>query len=105
MVYTSPQLSYPRDATVTDILLDYNFNNTVLEKPAIIDGPSGATVYTYGSLRSSVKKLASHLSQYILNDYPEATVAVLVPNSVSDQGVLDHSFRYSISNGSDVFGS
>ncbi|KAH7051148.1 4-coumarate-CoA ligase [Macrophomina phaseolina] len=38
---TNEILDYPRDATLTDILLNYNFNNTPPQKPAIIDGASG----------------------------------------------------------------
>lgn len=55
-------LAYPSDATLSEILLDYNLNNTPDDKPAIIDGVSGRVEYTYGSLRQGVRVLAAYFA-------------------------------------------
>ncbi|KAH6886157.1 4-coumarate-CoA ligase [Thelonectria olida] len=45
MIYRSAEaLDYPKDVTLTELLLNYNLNNTPAEKPAIIDGISGQVV-------------------------------------------------------------
>ena len=62
MIHTSSTpLDYPQDASLTDVLLDFNINNTPPDKPAIIDGLSGKVVFTYSSFRSGVRKIARHL--------------------------------------------
>ncbi|KAK7707916.1 hypothetical protein SLS63_013597 [Diaporthe eres] len=62
-IYANPEkLQYPKDTTLTEVLLYHNLNNTPDEKPSIIDGYSGETVFTYASLRTSVRKLARHFS-------------------------------------------
>jgi 4-coumarate--CoA ligase len=77
MVYVSPQtLEYPKDATLTDILLEFNFNQTPPEKPAIIDGPSGVTVFTYDGFRTGVKKVANHL-HHNFSLRPGTVIAIL----------------------------
>lgn len=82
MIYRSSKvLDYPQDATLTDILLNFNFNNTPPEKPAIIDGPSGNVVFTYESLRLAVRSFASHL-QNRLGVQPGDVVAILSTTKV-----------------------
>lgn len=62
-IYVNPEkLQYPKDITLTEILLYHNLNNTPGDKPSIIDGYSGETVFTYASLRTSVRKVARHFS-------------------------------------------
>ena len=62
MIYQSSEtLDYPRDASLTDLILNYNLTNAPPEKPAIIDGPTGEIVYTYASFRESVRKIAQYL--------------------------------------------
>lgn len=64
MVYTSDfALEYPEDATISDILLDYNIGGVSPDAPAIIEGLTGEVVYTYSSLRLGVRRLATHLQQ------------------------------------------
>ncbi|KAM5344308.1 hypothetical protein ACJ41O_012845 [Fusarium nematophilum] len=61
MIYRNEEkLEYPRDITLSELLLNYNLNNTPAHKPAIIDGISGETAFTYSTFRSSVRKLARH---------------------------------------------
>lgn len=60
-IYANPErLQYPKDTTLTEILLYHNLNNTPGDKPSIIDGYSGETVYTYDGFRTSVRKVARH---------------------------------------------
>ncbi|EKG16042.1 hypothetical protein MPH_06736, partial [Macrophomina phaseolina MS6] len=73
---TNEILDYPRDATLTDILLNYNFNNTPPQKPAIIDGASGEVVFTYESLRLAIRKFALHL-QTRLGVQPGEVVGII----------------------------
>lgn len=62
-IYTNPEkLNYPKDTSLTEILLYHNLNNTPGDKPTIIDGYSGETVFTYASFRTSVRKIARHFS-------------------------------------------
>lgn len=62
-IYTNPEkLNFPKDTTLTEILLYHNLNNTPGDKPTIIDGYSGETVFTYASFRTSVRKVARHFS-------------------------------------------
>ncbi|KAG4439601.1 hypothetical protein IFR05_004896 [Cadophora sp. M221] len=64
MVYSSDYtLEYPEDATISNILLDYNIGGVSANSPAIIDGPTGEVVYTYLSLRLAVRRLATYLQQ------------------------------------------
>ncbi|OBT75476.1 hypothetical protein VF21_04904 [Pseudogymnoascus sp. 05NY08] len=64
MVYTSEQaLDYPADATITNLILDYNPRNTPAQKPAVIDGPTGKVIYTYESLRLAVRRFAKYLQE------------------------------------------
>ncbi|GME49421.1 4-coumarate--CoA ligase-like 7 [Neofusicoccum parvum] len=77
MIYRSPTaLEYPKDATVTDVFLYSNPNNTPSDKPAIIDGPTGEIVFTYESLRVAVKKFARYL-QSEAGVKPGTVVAIL----------------------------
>lgn len=62
MVYTSEYtLDYPADAAIPNLLLDYNIGGRSHDSPAIIDGPTGKVVYTYASLRLSVRGFAKYL--------------------------------------------
>lgn len=62
-LYTNPEkLQYPKDTTLTEILLHHNLNNTPENKPAIIDGYTGDIVFTYASFRTAVRKIARHFS-------------------------------------------
>lgn len=62
-LYTNPEkLQYPKDISLTEVLLYHNLNNTPDDKSAIIDGYTGETVFTYASLRTGVRKIARHLS-------------------------------------------
>ncbi|KAH7419737.1 4-coumarate-CoA ligase [Cadophora sp. MPI-SDFR-AT-0126] len=64
MVYTSDYaLEYPEDATISNVLLDYNIGGRSPESPAIIEGLTGEVVYTYSSLRLGVRRLATYLQQ------------------------------------------
>lgn len=66
MIYQSDTpLWYPRDATITDLLLNYNLTNTPADKAAIIDGPTGKTVFTYASFRDAVRRVANHLQRQL----------------------------------------
>ncbi|KAL1625554.1 hypothetical protein SLS56_007301 [Neofusicoccum ribis] len=77
MIFRSPTaLEYPKDATVTDVFLYSNPNNTPSDKPAIIDGPTGEIVFTYESLRVAVKKFARYL-QSEAGVKPGTVVAIL----------------------------
>lgn len=80
--YLNPEpLSYPKDATVTDVLLHHNLNNSPPDKPAIIDGYSGEVVFTYASFRDSVRKVARHLLREA-GVAPGDVVAILSTNKV-----------------------
>ncbi|KAF7554420.1 hypothetical protein G7Z17_g2927 [Cylindrodendrum hubeiense] len=79
-IYTSHKpLSYPKDATITDVLFHHNLNNTPAEKPAIIDGISGEVVFTYSSFRASVRKVAHHL-RHEVGVEPGSVVGILSTN-------------------------
>lgn len=83
MIYTAEKrLLYPKDATIPNLFLDYNLSNTPLDKPAIIDGPSGVVVYTYGSLRTATRKFANYLRSH-LNIRQGTVVSILSLNTVS----------------------
>jgi acyl-CoA synthetase (AMP-forming)/AMP-acid ligase II len=81
MVYTAEPLNYPEGTTLPDLLLELNVNSAPPERPAIIDGISGATVYTYSSLRSTVRRLANYLRTEIKLPHG-AVVGVFAANSV-----------------------
>lgn len=82
MIFRSPTaLEYPKDATVTDVFLYSNPNNTPSDKPAIIDGPTGEIVFTYESLRVAVKKFARYL-QSEAGVKPGTVVAILSTTKV-----------------------
>lgn len=84
MIYTSAEaLDFPRNVTLTELLINYNLNNTPEDKPAIIDGISGETVFTYATFRSAVKKLARHLSHEV-RIRPGDVVGILSTNKASD---------------------
>ncbi|KPM42922.1 hypothetical protein AK830_g3618 [Neonectria ditissima] len=79
-VYRSQQpLDYPQDATITDVLFDYNLNNTPENTPAIIDGTTGQVAFTYGSFRTSVRRVAHHL-QHQVGLKPGSVVGILSTN-------------------------
>lgn len=62
-IYANPEkLQYPKDTTLTEVLLYHNLNNTPDDKPSLIDGYSGDTIFTYASFRTSVRKVAHHFS-------------------------------------------
>ncbi|KAF4547704.1 AMP-binding enzyme 1 [Elsinoe fawcettii] len=62
MIYHSKErLNYPRDITLTDLILNRNITNTPAEKPAIIDGLTGTPLFTHASLRTAVRKVAHYL--------------------------------------------
>ncbi|GAM89102.1 hypothetical protein ANO11243_071370 [Dothideomycetidae sp. 11243] len=62
MIYRSDQpLDYPRDVTLTELILKHNLTNAGPDKPAIIDGRDGRVIYTYASLRKGIRQVASHL--------------------------------------------
>jgi acyl-coenzyme A synthetase/AMP-(fatty) acid ligase len=64
MVYHSDYvLDYPEDATISDIFFDYNIGGASPNTPAIIDGLSGETSYTYASLRTAVRRFARYLQE------------------------------------------
>ncbi|KAL3418177.1 phenylacetyl- ligase [Phlyctema vagabunda] len=82
MVYTSNHvLEFPKDATITNVLLDYNIGGVSLDKPSIIDGHSGKVVYTYSSLRCAVRRMARYL-QVELNVRKGSVVSLLAFNTV-----------------------
>ncbi|KAG8162978.1 hypothetical protein KVR01_007456 [Diaporthe batatas] len=63
-LYTNPEkLQYPKDTSLTEVLLYHNLNNTPDDKPTIIDGYTGETVFTYTSFRTGVRKIARHFSK------------------------------------------
>ncbi|KAH6691203.1 4-coumarate-CoA ligase [Leptodontidium sp. MPI-SDFR-AT-0119] len=82
MVYSSDYaLEYPKDATISNILLDYNIGGVSANSPSIIDGPTGEIVYTYSSLRLAVRRLATYL-QHDLGIGKGTVVCVLAFNTV-----------------------
>ena len=54
--------TYPNNATITEILLKHNLNNTADDRAAIIDGISGKVDFTYSSLRQGVQTLATYFA-------------------------------------------
>lgn len=67
MIYGSPYddgFSYP-DIDISELILDYNLKGVDSTKPAIIDGYSGRTVYSYGSLRHRIEKFGGFLQQVL----------------------------------------
>lgn len=87
MVYTAEPLEYPKDTTLPELFLEVNINNVAPDKPAIIDGLSGATIHTYSSLRASVRRVANYLRGEIKLPHG-AVVGILAPNSVRKSLVL-----------------
>ena len=82
MIYANPQsFTYPKDASVTDVLFNFNLNGTPADKPAIIDGPSGDVVFTFESFRTSVKRVAQHFRNE-LKIAPGTVVGILSTNKV-----------------------
>lgn len=82
MIYSNPDpLSYPTDATVTELLFNHNLNSTPPNKPAIIDGITGEVVFTYATFRESVKKMASHFRDH-LKLGPGSVVGILSTTKV-----------------------
>ncbi|KAH6988998.1 4-coumarate-CoA ligase [Ilyonectria sp. MPI-CAGE-AT-0026] len=66
-IYRSKEpLSYPQDATITDVLFHHNLNNTPANKPAIIDGITG-------------EKVANHL-RHEVGVKPGSVVGILSTN-------------------------
>lgn len=81
-IYANPEkLQYPKDTTLTEVLLYHNLNNKPDDKPSIIDGYSGETVFTYASLRNSVRKVARHFS-YELGIKQRTVVGILSTTKV-----------------------
>ncbi|CAK7224274.1 hypothetical protein SEUCBS140593_005519 [Sporothrix eucalyptigena] len=80
MIHTHRErLDYPQDASLTDVLLEHNLNNTPHDKPAIIDGLSGEVVFTYSSFRTGVRQVARHF-HYELGIGPGVTVGIFSTN-------------------------
>lgn len=75
-------LQYLEDKTLTQVLLYHNLNNTPGTKPAIIDGITGETVFTYDSFRTGVRRLARHLVHEI-GIQQGAVVSILSTNKAS----------------------
>ncbi len=87
MVYTSEYtLDYPEDATISNILLDYNIGGVSPNTPAVIDGPSGSLIYTYSSLRRAVRQLAKFL-QDNLQIKRGTVVCILAFNTVRSPSI------------------
>lgn len=81
-IHRNPEpLHYPKNAAVTDVLFQYNLNNTPPNKPAIIDGLSGEVVFTYAGFRDSVRKVARYLTTEV-GIAPGAVVGILSTNRV-----------------------
>lgn len=88
MVYSSDYaLEYPKDATISNILLDYNIGGVSANSPSIIDGPTGEIVYTYSSLRLAVRRLATYL-QHDLGIGKGTVVCVLAFNTVRNYSLV-----------------
>ena len=81
MYKDTEQLAYPKDATITDVLLYSNLNGTPPDKPAIIDGITDEVIFTYASFRTSVRKIARHL-RHELGIGPDMVVGILSTNTV-----------------------
>lgn len=79
-------LEYPQDATISNLLLNYNLQNTPLNKPALIDGLSGEVVYTYQSLRIAIRKLAKYLQDNV-HIRRGSIVSLMASNTVSIRDV------------------
>ncbi|KAH7389976.1 hypothetical protein BKA66DRAFT_568886 [Pyrenochaeta sp. MPI-SDFR-AT-0127] len=58
---TAPLTIPPAAASIPNLLLNYNPRSIPNDKPAIIDGPSGKTVFTYATFRNAVKHFAVYL--------------------------------------------
>ncbi|KAJ4988553.1 4-coumarate-CoA ligase [Stagonosporopsis vannaccii] len=64
MVYSSEYvLDYPDEASISDLLFDYNIGGALPSTRSIIDGPTGEVIYTYSSLRSAVRRFAAYLQR------------------------------------------
>lgn len=88
MVYTAEPLEYPEVTTLSQLLLEQNVNDVPADKPTIIDGISGKTVYTYSSFRTAVKKVANYLQTAI--GVPQGSVvAILASNSVRQNSLFN----------------
>lgn len=84
MIYESPYddgFSYPA-IDIPDLILDYNLKGVVPEKPAIIDGLTGQTVYNYSNLRDRIRHFGGFL-QHILSIKKGDVVSYLSLNTVT----------------------
>jgi acyl-CoA synthetase (AMP-forming)/AMP-acid ligase II len=81
MVYTAEALECLKGTTLPDLLLELNVNNVANDRPTIIDGISGETVYTYSSLRTAVRRVANYLRTEIRLAHG-TVVGILAKNSV-----------------------
>ncbi|KAH7367113.1 4-coumarate-CoA ligase [Plectosphaerella cucumerina] len=104
MIYSSQQpLSYPKDATLTDLLLHHNINNTPDDKPAIIDGISGETHVVRVKPGDVVGILSTNrVSQCPQNYYPVCVHGILATgavvsalNPLYEPGELSHALKLS----------
>lgn len=87
-IYRNPEpLRYPKDATITDVLLHHNLNDVPSNKPAIIDGLSGEVVFTYGGFRDSVRKVARHLTTE-MGVTPGTVVGIISTNRVGNGNMI-----------------
>ncbi|OJJ05341.1 hypothetical protein ASPVEDRAFT_86695 [Aspergillus versicolor CBS 583.65] len=88
MVYTAESLRYPEGTTLPQLLLEHNVNDVFADKPAIIDGVSGKTVYTYSTFRTAVRRLANYLRTAI--GVRSGSVVAILASNRNDFPVLVH---------------
>jgi hypothetical protein len=67
--------------TLPGLLLELNVNNVANDRPAIINGISGETVYTYSSLRAALRRVANYLRTEVKLTHG-TFVGILANNSV-----------------------
>ncbi|OOQ91324.1 4-coumarate-CoA ligase [Penicillium brasilianum] len=88
MVYTAEALECPKGTTLPGLLLKLNVNNVADDRPAMIDGISGETVYTYSSLRAAVRRVANYLRTEV--KLTHGTVVGILATNSSDFPILVH---------------
>ena len=81
MVFSSERLDFPRGMTISQLLLSHRLNDDASTKPALIDGVTGETTYTFGSFRLAVKRMANYF-QSDIGLRRGAVVGILQHNSV-----------------------
>ncbi|KAL5333088.1 hypothetical protein BJX70DRAFT_403913 [Aspergillus crustosus] len=88
MVHVVEPLDYPAGTTLPQLLLELNVNSVATDHPAIIDGCSGRTIYTHGSFRSAVARVANYLLTNI--GFSHGCVVAILASNTHNYPVLVH---------------